>query len=185
MREVIQRVCAEHGSEWWGVALNVSMIDCVEAAAAALPGATIDCCTYSLAWRVAQRLAALDVRRVMVCGAVQKMPGAYDRARVDAAIGDRLRMSWTHAKFAVFTTPARRVSLVTSANLSKNQRWESYLVTDDPAVGAALIDHLDDLDRLGAEPYREVPYYLGIRKRALRGAAADVSLQELARRLAR
>lgn len=70
-----------------------------------------------------------------------------------ARLGEaNLRIGQCHAKFVAFHGPADQVPLptilVTSANLNRNKRIESWWVTTQPAVVAEFVSLADDLWRI-------------------------------------
>lgn len=187
MLRIARRICEEPGLEWSGIAKDVQFIDVIETACKLIPGYTLDCCSFAMGWKVAEKLAALGARRAIVCRAVLTMPESFDRDRIEASLGSHLRMAWTHLKFAVVATPERQISILTSANLSKNVSWEWYSLSDDPAIAEMLLGHLDELEGLGDKPYEWVGFYTDVYRRAMNGGIdeGECSLSELVERLSR
>lgn len=69
-------------------------------------------------------------------------------ARIRQAFGDdAIRVTKTHAKFAVVHNDRWRVVCRTSANLNENPRLEDFTLAHDPELATFLIDALDDLWR--------------------------------------
>lgn len=147
--------CADDPSlSWTGVCSDPFQVIDAVALAHEICGGYVDCCTFSIGWEVAQHLARMGARRVMVSREVLTLH-RFDGARILGILGPAYRMGVTHAKFAV----CGRMSVLTSANLNKNHRAEWYHVTSNPGVRGMLLDHLDELERIGDLPNRPWSYY--------------------------
>lgn len=67
-------------------------------------------------------------------------------ARIRQAFGaDAIRVTRTHAKFAVIRNQTWQVVSRTSMNLNHNPRLEDFTVAHDPELAAFLLDAMDDV----------------------------------------
>jgi hypothetical protein len=111
--------------------------------------------------------------------------GAVDA--VLRAVGDRIRGAVSHAKFcALEASDGRTLGILTSANLNRNCRSESYLISSDPALGRMLLDCCASLERFGAEYGRNAGYYDDAAESAFGACAvarSGESLSDMVRRL--
>ena len=96
--------------------------------------------------------------RLISCYAIRLMNQAQAN-KVAEAMGRGMRSARTHAKFALLSGPGGTVSVLTSANLNRNIRSESYMITQDPGCADMLRSHVSALEAAGAELGKAAGYY--------------------------
>lgn len=131
----------------------------------------------------------VSVCRTMAPGRFRYLVGDLSPVAVaDSAEGwDGVRGAVSHAKFcALEAADGRTLGIVTSANLNRNCRSESYLISSDPAFGRMLLDCCASLERFGAKYGRNAGYYDNAAESAFGVCAvarSGESLADMVRRL--
>lgn len=175
MRDIVEAVMAGRG-DWCGVVFGTSFVDVVETCAS-VAGGPVQVSTAAVGKKDAARVRAIGARLYVCCDLV-----AMNKAWMGERDLEGIRMHRSHAKCAVF---GRGLSVRTSANLTRNYRWESYIVSVCPVVHAGIVGHLAELDRLGSEPWHGEAYYRAVYDAALGGSCGiiDADLASVAERL--
>lgn len=128
-----------------------SMLDLVRAVVDATGPADVTVSTWTIAEsdsaRVAEFLATGGFRsfRLVID---RSFPGRYPQycAALIARFGaGAIRMTRTHAKFALISNESWSVAIRASMNLNPNPRCEQFEVDDDPAIHAFFAEYVDDL----------------------------------------
>ena len=186
MLSIAKRIVDEPGLDWSGVGL-VNFINVIAVVCGLMPGYELECSSFALGPDVAKKLQELGAKRIMISRAILNMH-RFDGEKMKKLLGENVRMAVTHMKFAVVSAAGRSISILTSANLSKNNRWEWLHMTDDPAVAGLLIGHLDELESIGDVAFRSWSYYTSTYKRAMHGDCStsdDCDFSELVGRINR
>jgi hypothetical protein len=102
---------------------------------------------------------------------------------IGKSLGDKFRMHRSHAKCCVARGDGGVICMLTSANLTRNYRWETYLLSSDDALAENLEAHLAEIDRMGSEPWKSAGYYNDVFSRMFGGAGTvDADLMALVER---
>jgi hypothetical protein len=139
------------GREIYGLTRGqFSLVDVLEALLAKTGPARLHLCTWTAtAPHVARLIAALRDGRILAgrflvdVSFTRRCPQEAATIR-DAFGADAIRVTRTHAKFAVIENEAWRLALRCSANLNANPRAEHYEVGHDPELAAFLLAAMDD-----------------------------------------
>lgn len=139
------------GREIYGLTRGqFSFIDVIEAILAATGPARLDICTWTATGpHIARAAAALADGRITAgrwlvdISFTRRCP--QEAAAIRAAFGnDAIRVTKTHAKFAVLTNATWQAVCRTSMNLNTNPRMEHFTVAHDPELAQFLTAAMDD-----------------------------------------
>lgn len=87
--------------------------------------------------------AARSLQRLKQDGSVEKMTVLLDRSckankrhhlMYLASFTDGIYLSANHSKIVLIRSPKSLITLVSSANLTDNPRWESFMLTSNPSA---------------------------------------------------
>ena len=139
------------GREIYGLTRGqFSFIDVIEAILATTGPARLEVCTWTATGpHIARAVAALQDGRITAgrwlvdLSFTRRCP--QEAAAIRAAFGaDSVRVTKTHAKFAVIHNDRWRVACRTSMNLNVNPRMEHFTVAHDPELADFLLTAMDD-----------------------------------------
>jgi hypothetical protein len=155
--------CFSRGEEWIGVVRGRSFVYLIQDAVEAFCAEEIWVSSCGVGHKDMRILAGLpaSVHVYAACGIV-KMNSLRVSDKFDKGVfgqGVDLHMHRSHSKFAILKSGDKYVSLLTTANLTKNTRWESLIISPDSELAEFILDHLADLDRLGSEPWQGLAHY--------------------------
>jgi hypothetical protein len=187
MRDTMKAVLKGE-QDWAGVVFGTTFIDVVMMAYYVTKARTMKVSTAGVGRVDVERLEALDCDvRLWVCYAIVKMNQKWlnSSGKIGQDFGDRLRMHRSHAKMAVIRGEEGIISILTTANLTRNYRWETYFISSSPELAQNLEEHLADIDRVGSEPWKPGSYYCAAHARMFGCTKElDEDLMDLVERLA-
>ncbi len=140
------------GREVYGLTRGqFSFIDVIEATLGTTGPAHLDLCTWTATGpHIARTTGALADGRLtggrflVDVSFTRRCP--QEAAAIRSAFGpDSIRVTKTHAKFAIITADPWRVVVQTSMNLNTNPRLESFTVAQDPELADFLTAAMDDI----------------------------------------
>jgi hypothetical protein len=139
------------GREIYGLTRGqFSFIDLIEAILATTGPARLDLCTWTATGpHIARAVEAYRDGRITAArwlvdvSFTRRCP--QEAAAIRSAFGlDAIRVTQTHAKFAVIHNATWKVACRTSMNLNVNPRLEHFTVAHDPALADFLLAAMDD-----------------------------------------
>lgn len=175
MRDTMQAVL-DSELDWAGVVFGTTYVDTVLLALDVVKAHTVKASTAGVGHADVAKLDALDCDvRLWVCYAVVKMNSKWlnKDGKLGTSLASRLRMHRSHAKCAVIRGQNGVISIMTTANLTRNYRWETYFISSSPELAQNLEEHLADIDRVGSEPWQPGSYYCAAHARMFGGKADD------------
>lgn len=140
-----------NGQEIYGLTRGqFSLIDVLETLLAKTGPARLHLCTWTATGQhVARLITAFRDGRILAgrflvdVSFTRRCP--QEAAAIRNAFGfDSIRVTRTHAKFAVIENDAWQLALRCSANLNTNPRAEHYEIGHDPKLAAFLLSAMDD-----------------------------------------
>lgn len=173
--EGIRAVWESTGMDYVGVEPGgVDFVEVIEAGLSIVGPCSLAVCTGGVNDGSVRRLVENPNTTDLRCYVSHELGTMNPKAskKVAAVLGPTERGLRGHVKFAVWGS---KLACLTTANLNRNRRAESYTITKDSGTIAGLLAFADELDRLGSAWGREFGYYTGTYNSAFGGAGGDSS----------
>lgn len=172
----------DHGIEVFGLSKGqFSLIELVDHLLDATGPADLTISTWTAAGAdLAHTQAFLADGRVRTCRwlvdfSFPSRQPAYCQQLRDRFGDDNIRATANHAKFVLIRNDAWSISLRTSMNLNRNQRLESYEISDDPALADWFDEIVAEAFAGGASTIADTTRRPSIAKQSIGALAGDVT----------